>query len=200
MEKAFKMLREIKSVVISTATNGVPTSRIVEIMDYDSGGVYFVTCKAKPFYRNLIINNKISITAMTKDFIQVRLNGEVKKTDKIRVKDIFQKNPSLNELFSGNTEIFSVFYLYKGNGEIFDLSGKNGKMMRERFSFGGESVNTSGCTITNSCIECGICKKECPFDAISVGEPFSIDPKKCDECGICYSLCPVNAIELPKGM
>lgn len=200
MEQGFKMLREIKSVVISSVKDGVPQSRIIDIMHYDEGGVYFITSVTKPFYRQLMANNKVAITGMTKECVQVRLVGEVEKLSQEMLEDIFKKNPALIDLFPGENKVFFPFYLSKGKGEIFDLSGKNEKMNRVRFAFGGDVVNASGCTITDNCIECGKCKDICPFDAIKEGTPFIINPRKCDECGLCHSVCPVDAIELPKGL
>ncbi|MBN1435364.1 4Fe-4S binding protein [Candidatus Fermentibacterales bacterium] len=51
--------------------------------------------------------------------------------------------------------------------------------------------------ITDSCIACGACQTECPVEAISEGEKYSIDPEKCIDCGACASVCPVEAIEAP---
>jgi MinD superfamily P-loop ATPase len=41
---------------------------------------------------------------------------------------------------------------------------------------------------------------KCPFDAISEGTPYYINPSLCDECGVCVENCPVNAIDLPTGL
>ena len=41
------------------------------------------------------------------------------------------------------------------------------------------------------------CQGECPVEAISEGEKYSIDPDLCTECGTCASVCPSEAISLP---
>lgn len=46
-----------------------------------------------------------------------------------------------------------------------------------------------------SCIACGICEKNCPFDAIHVNNNLaSIDYLKCTSCMICTEKCPTKAI------
>lgn len=51
--------------------------------------------------------------------------------------------------------------------------------------------------ITDACIACGACMSECPVDAISEGDKYSIDPATCIDCGACAAVCPVEAIEAP---
>lgn len=55
--------------------------------------------------------------------------------------------------------------------------------------------------ITDECINCDVCKLECPNDAIHQGdEVYVIDPMKCTECighfdePQCRSVCPVDCI------
>jgi NADP-reducing hydrogenase subunit HndC len=47
-----------------------------------------------------------------------------------------------------------------------------------------------------ACKSCGLCKKECPVDAISGerGKPYAIDKEKCIKCGACMAKCPFKAI------
>ena len=47
------------------------------------------------------------------------------------------------------------------------------------------------------CKGCGICKRQCPVNAISgeVKQPHKIDPEVCIKCGACVSKCPFKAIK-----
>ena len=47
--------------------------------------------------------------------------------------------------------------------------------------------------ISNECIACGACEPECPAEAISAGDIYSIDADKCIDCGACAEVCPVGA-------
>lgn len=51
--------------------------------------------------------------------------------------------------------------------------------------------------INDDCIACGACLPECPVDAISEGDKYSIDADTCIDCGACVPACPVGAIEAP---
>ena len=48
----------------------------------------------------------------------------------------------------------------------------------------------------DACKRCGICKKNCPTDAISGDRetPFAIDQDKCVKCGVCIEKCPFKSI------
>lgn len=50
--------------------------------------------------------------------------------------------------------------------------------------------------VTEECIGCGSCKKDCAHDAITIeNKKASIDHDKCVGCGRCLGRCPVDAIE-----
>jgi MinD superfamily P-loop ATPase len=46
------------------------------------------------------------------------------------------------------------------------------------------------------CIECGLCRDLCRWDAIS--EDFEVDPIACEGCGVCWYFCPEKAIDFPE--
>jgi len=50
--------------------------------------------------------------------------------------------------------------------------------------------------IIDGCIECGICERVCPYDAIFMSDDFEfvVDGEKCPGCHRCLDPCPVDAI------
>ena len=47
----------------------------------------------------------------------------------------------------------------------------------------------------NACIGCGLCVKECKFDAVHVVDNVAvIDYAKCKNCKVCTKVCPKDAI------
>lgn len=55
--------------------------------------------------------------------------------------------------------------------------------------------------ITNDCIGCALCAKNCPVRAISgeFKQRHSINEKRCVECGVCGKICTKGAIQNEKG-
>ena len=49
--------------------------------------------------------------------------------------------------------------------------------------------------VSDACIGCGECKRNCPQQCIEEGSPFAIRQENCLHCGLCLENCPVQAIE-----
>jgi len=46
----------------------------------------------------------------------------------------------------------------------------------------------------DACIQCGLCKMNCKFDAVNYDGLYKIDPFACEGCSVCEFVCPQNAI------
>ncbi|QGZ99241.1 ATP-binding protein [Dehalobacter restrictus] len=49
----------------------------------------------------------------------------------------------------------------------------------------------------NSCLNCGLCRQNCRFEAISQSNvKYEVDSYACEGCGVCEVICPAGAISL----
>lgn len=46
----------------------------------------------------------------------------------------------------------------------------------------------------DKCVACGACQPECPVEAISEGDVYTINADTCIDCGACVGACPTDAI------
>ena len=123
------------------------------------------------------------------------IRGKVRELGSERLPELFEKNPYMNEIYpdEASRSALTVFVIYEGSGEWFDLSKK--PIERDSFSFGGAEEIKEGYFITNSCIGCKLCYSRCPQKCIDISaKPVIIHQKNCLHCGNCYEICPVRSI------
>ena len=120
---------EIHSTVIATVDdNDLPVTCAIDIMDFDENGLYFLTAKGKGFYDRLKKQGFIALTGMrgkdTLSCVAVSVRGKVREVGTTLLPTLFQKNPYMNELYPSveSMSALTVFQLYDGSGEWFDLS------------------------------------------------------------------------------
>ena len=198
----FRIIQEdIHSTVIATVdNNNLPVTCVIDVMDYDSNGLYFLTAKGKNFYERLKRQGYLALTGMKGDdtmhSISVSVRGSVREIGTQRLEMLFQKNPYMNEIYPDekSQSALTVFQIFKGTGELFDLSKK--PIERQSFVFGGAINEENGYYVTDKCTGCGKCLTVCPQKCIDITiQPVRINRTNCLHCGNCASICPFNAIE-----
>ena len=190
----FEKLRNIRDTsMATTAEDGTPRVRIIDTMLVKDEKLYFLTARGKEFYRELMQTGQVAVTGLNARWETVRLEGKVKNIGHEYLNEIFDKNPSMNSVYPGDSrEILEVFCLYEGQGEYFCLADH--PIVRESFCFGDVPLKQKGYRIGPDCISCGTCVSVCPQGAVEEGTPFRIRQENCLHCGRCFENCPVQAI------
>lgn len=191
---------EIHTIVAATVDdNGLPVTCAIDIMDADDNGLYFLTAKGKGFYDRLKKRNYLALTGIkgedTMHCVAVSVRGKVKELGSDWLPGLFENNPYMYEIYptAESQKALTVFQLYEGNGEWFDLSKK--PIERASFTFGGVEEKREGYLITSACIGCRVCERVCPQNCIDFAKmPAVIQQKNCLHCGNCMKVCPQNAV------
>ena len=110
----------------------------------DDEGLYFVTARGKAFYRQLTDSPIVAISALTKDWMAIRMVGDVTRVEERSLAGrVFDANPMMNDIYPGETrDILAGFHLYRGRGKFFDLSSST--PCRQRFAVGGAAAKRNG--------------------------------------------------------
>ena len=195
------VVHEIHRTIVATVDDeGLPVTAAIDMMDCDDNSLYFLTAKGKGFYDRLIKRKFLAFTAMkgedTMSTVAVSIRGKVRELGYDRIPELFDKNPYMHQIYptEESMKALTVFQIYEGSGEWFDLSRK--PIERASFTFGGADKKAEGYFITDSCIGCGSCVAVCPQDCIRQDSiPFRIEQEHCLHCGNCMTACPVGAVE-----
>lgn len=201
LNKCLEKLREIKDVSFATVDKtGSPQVRIIDVMNIEEEKIYFLTARGKSFYKQLNETLKVAIVGLTKDYESIRVNGKVKRVNsqKETIDKLFKLNPSMDDVYPGDARyILEAFCVYEGEVEYFDLLKK--PIFRTSFSLNDGKIIKKGFLISDECIKCGTCYRNCPQKAIIEKEThYEIMQEHCLHCGLCFENCPVKAIEVLK--
>lgn len=189
-------MEEIHSATVATiGADGHPQPRVIDMMLWDDKGVYFLTAKGKEFYRQIMEQQFISVSA-TKGKVAVSLRGKVKNIGSERLNEIFEKNVYMKKIYPDDTRTaLEVFCVYEANGEYFDISDPS-HVVRDGFVIGDTEVKQTGYFAGRGCIRCKLCYSVCPQKCIDLsGKPVVIDQNRCLHCGRCAEICPKQVIE-----
>lgn len=195
------IVKVIHTTVVATVDDeGLPVTAAIDMMDVDEGGLYFLTAKGKGFYDRLVKRQYLALTAMkgedTMSSVAVSVRGKVRELGNERIPGLFEKNPYMKEIYptEESMQALTVFQIYEGTGEWFNLSKK--PIERASFTFGGAEKKAEGYFITDACIGCGSCAAVCPQNCIMTDSiPYVIEQEHCLHCGNCLRACPVGAVE-----
>lgn len=195
------LVNEIHTTVVATVDDmGLPVTSAIDMMDYDESSLYFLTARGKGFYDRLKKRGYLALTAMkgedTLHSVAVSARGKVRELGGGLLPRLFDKNPYMNEIYpdEASRRALTVFQLYEGTGEWFDLSKK--PIERASFCFGGAANVMEGYLVTDKCTGCKICYSKCPQKCIDISvQPVVIRQEHCLHCGNCYEVCPAKAVE-----
>lgn len=136
------IVNEIHTTIVATVDDeGLPVTAAIDMMDSDENSLFFLTAKGKSFYDRLTKRGFLALTAIkgesTMTSAAISLRGKVRELGYDKIPELFEKNPYMKEIYPSeeSRQALTVFQIYEGNGEWFDLSRK--PIERASFTFGG---------------------------------------------------------------
>lgn len=204
---AFQFVKEVGYMIVgTTAMDGrTPTARGLELHQLDEQENFYIgVAKGKPVYYELK-QNPYMVGTLVRETVKrlsasVRISAHVVEIDPEERPEIYSRywelNPGTKALYHKDLDMFRIFLLDEGEGEIFHLP-EDDIVCRLRFSFGGGEKRPWAYEIDQEkCVGCGTCEEVCMEDVIYPTEDgkYRIHHFGCLECGRCAMNCPNQAI------
>lgn len=189
------LVEEMHSATVATiGADGHPQTRVIDMMLWDENGVYFLTAKGKAFYKQLMDQGYIALSAV-KDKAAVSLRGWIKNIGAEKLDEIFEVNTYMQKIYPDDTRAaLDVFCLYEAQGEYFDISDPS-HVVRAGIAIGCAESVPAGYIVGEGCDGCKLCGFVCPQKCIDTSrKPVIIDQNRCLHCGNCFEICPTHAI------
>lgn len=194
------IVKEIHTTVVATVDEeGLPVTAAIDMMDADENSLFFLTAKGKNFYERLKKKEFLALTAIkgedTMSSVAISIRGKVSELGYDKISELFEKNPYMYQIYPTEESMhaLTVFQIYEGFGEWFDLSKQ--PVERASFTFGDAEKKEEGYFITDTCIGCGNCTSVCPQNCIiDASVPYMIEQEHCLHCGNCFEACPTRAV------
>ena len=179
---------------------GNPQIRNISAIHYEPETMYFFTAIGKAFCKELLADGRVQVLGYTKYKEMIRLSARAipvqESGQKKWIDTIFAEQPYLSNVYPGDTRNLAgiVFQIKDAEIEYFNL-GVN-PIFRESYVIGNGHISLKGYQITDACIGCGKCLKNCPQRCIEIKDrKAAIQQEHCLHCGNCYEVCPVKAVE-----
>lgn len=178
---------------------GNPQIRNISGIHYEPDAMYFFTARGKNFCKELLADGRVQILGYTKYKEMIRLSAKAEPVEEEKqeqwIDTIFDEQPYLINVYPEDTRKLAgiVFQITNAEIEYFHL-GVN-PIFRESYIIGEGHTTSKGYQITDACVGCGNCVKNCPQHCIEKGNPYKIEQEHCLHCGNCHEVCPVKAVE-----
>ena len=126
MKEAIDFIKENNNGFFATVEDGKPKVRPFQFMFEEGGRFYFGTNNTKEVYRQLKTNPYAEFSSTAPKFAWIRLSGEVKFTDDLKIKEkVIECSGMVKSIYkTADNPIFEVFYIEHGAAVLADFSGQ----------------------------------------------------------------------------
>ncbi|MFZ5969898.1 MAG: pyridoxamine 5'-phosphate oxidase family protein [Bacillota bacterium] len=126
MQEVIKVLKESSNGYLATVEDGKPRVRPWGFMFEEDGKFYFCTGNTKDVYKQLKKTPYVEFSTTGKNFVWVRIQGEIKFTGDLKIKErILDAQPMVKSIYqTADNPIFEAFYIDHGTATVADFSGQ----------------------------------------------------------------------------